>query len=127
MLGRFTLLGALYFAQGLPYGFFSLLLPVLMRSAGVSLSKIGLLALLVLPWALKFLWAPYLDRRWIPSLGRRRTWILAMQVAATVVLAAISLIPGTERIEFLLVAVFILNLIAATQDIATDGLAVELL
>lgn len=126
-LARFTLLGALYFAQGLPFGFFVQALPVLMRQQGVSLSKIGFTSLLTLPWALKFLWAPVVDTRWWPRLGRRRSWILAMQVAAVLVLTAIAAAPGSDRLVMLMVAMFVLNMIAATQDIATDGLAVELL
>ena len=57
----FGLLGALYFAQGLPFGFFTQALPVMLRQAGVSLEGIGLTSLLALPWALKFLIAPRLD------------------------------------------------------------------
>lgn len=126
-VGRFTLLGTLYFAQGLPFGFFVQALPVLMRKAGYSLSTIGFTTLLTLPWALKFLWAPHVDRWYSPRLGRRRTWILAMQLASVIVLGGIALAPGSEKLEVLLAASFVANLIAATQDIATDGLAVELL
>lgn len=124
---RFGLLGTLYFAQGLPFGFFIQALPVMLRKDGVSLSKIGFTALLTLPWALKFLWAPVVDTRWWPRLGRRRTWILSMQVAAVLVLTVIAITPGSDRLAMLMVAMFALNSIAATQDIATDGLAVELL
>ncbi|HEY4178492.1 MAG TPA: MFS transporter [Kofleriaceae bacterium] len=126
-VGRFTLLGALYFAQGLPFGFFGRYLPLVLRSAGWSLSKIGVATLLAVPWALKFLWAPTVDRRYSARLGRRRTWILAMQAAGIVALGAIALIPGTEAIPALLASMLVLNFIAATQDIATDGLAVDLL
>jgi MFS transporter, PAT family, beta-lactamase induction signal transducer AmpG len=125
--GRFILLGTLYFAQGLPYGFFMLAVPVLLRMQGVSLSKIGLTSLLALPWALKFLWAPVLDRVYSRRLGRRRTWILAMQLSATIVLGAMCFVPGSDHLIVLMVGSFLLNVTAATQDIATDGLAVELL
>lgn len=126
-LGRFALLGTLYFAQGMPYGFFVQALPVLLREAGYSLSKIGLAALLALPWALKFLWAPVVDRSYVARVGRRRTWILAMQASAVIVLAAIAVAPGSEGLTVLMAAMLVLNLIAATQDVATDSLAVELL
>lgn len=124
---RFTLLGTLYFAQGLPFGWFVVALPVLLRQAHWSLTGIGLAGLLTAPWALKFLWAPYVDRTYWPRLGRRRTWILAMQLAGTVVLAAIAILPGSEDLSALMVGMLVLNFIAATQDVATDGLAVELL
>ncbi|HEY4059342.1 MAG TPA: MFS transporter [Kofleriaceae bacterium] len=125
--GRFTLLGALYFAQGLPFGFFGRYMPIILRSAGWSLTKIGVATLLAVPWALKFLWAPFVDKHYSQKLGRRRTWILAMQVAGVVALGLISSIPGTEEIHVLLASMLVLNFIAATQDIATDGLAVDLL
>jgi len=126
-LQRFTLLGTLYFAQGLPFGFFVQALPVLLRKAGYSLSAIGLATLLTAPWALKFLWAPYVDAHYSARFGRRRTWILAMQLAGTIVLAGIALAPGSESLAVLMAAMVVLNFIAATQDIATDGLAVEVL
>jgi predicted MFS family arabinose efflux permease len=126
-LSRYTLLGTLYFAQGLPFGFFVQALPVLLRTAGYSLGEIGLSSLLATPWALKFLWAPYVDRRYLPQLGRRRTWILGMQLAATLVLGMLALAPGSEALSVLMTAMFVLNVIAATQDIATDGLAVAIL
>src|SRR4051812_11990898 len=124
---RFTLLRTLYFAQGLPFGVFVLALPVIFCKAGYSLSPIGFLRLLFAPWALKFLWAPIVDRTYWPRVGRRRSWILAMQLAGTVVLAAIAIVPGSDALVVLVLAMLVLNLIAATQDIATDGLAVELL
>lgn len=124
---RLVLLGTLYFAQGLPFGFFVQAVPVVLRRAGYSLTQIGLVTLLVLPWALKFLWAPLVDRHYVPRIGRRRTWILGMQLAATLVLATLAVMPGAGDFDVLMVAMFVLNLVAATQDIATDGLAVELL
>ena len=126
-LRRLGLLGALYFAQGLPFGFFVQALPVLLRQRNYSLDEIGLTSLLALPWALKFIWAPVVDRRWFPRLGRRRTWILAMQLAAALTLGVLAIAPGTDTVVALMIAMMVLNLIAATQDIATDGLAVDIL
>jgi len=125
-LARFTLLGSLYFAQGLPFGFFTQAVPVILRTQGVSLGNIGLTSLLTLPWALKFVWAPVVDRRWWPAIGRRRSWILPMQLSGTLVLAGLALVPG-ESVAVLMAAMVTLNLVAATQDIATDGMAVDIL
>ena len=101
---RFVLLGTLYFAQGLPFGFFVQAVPILLRKAGYSLTAIGGAALLTLPWALKFLWAPIVDRYYSKRLGRRRTWILAMQLAATAVLSAIAVVPGSDDLAVLMAA-----------------------
>lgn len=124
---KLALLGTLYFTQGLPYGFFTQALPVLMRKEGWSLGAIGLTSLLALPWALKFLWAPLVDRWFWPHIGRRRSWILPLQVLTVLFLAAIAMVPAGSAIPVLIASVFVVNLLAATQDIATDGLAVELL
>ena len=73
---KIILLGSLYLAQGLPYGFFTQALPVLLRDAGYSLKAISATSLLFLPWALKFLWAPFVDHR-----GTRKAWLLPLQCA----------------------------------------------
>lgn len=124
---KLGLLGTLYFSQGMPFGFFQQALPVLLRHEGVSLPAIGMTSLLALPWALKFLWAPLVDRYYSPRIGRRRSWILPMQAAAVVVLTGIAVAGDGLSVPALLAAVVVLNLIAATQDIATDGYAVDML
>jgi hypothetical protein len=85
-----VLLGSLYFSQGLPFGFFTQALPVMLRQQGWALGEIGLSSLLALPWALKFLWAPLVDRHSLPELGRRRSWILPLQVLGAGILAALA-------------------------------------
>lgn len=116
------MLAALYTAQGLPFGFFTLALPVLMREAGWSLTALGFLQFLAAPWALKFLWAPFVDHH-----GPRRTWLLSMQLLSSGLALWMAVIGFHEGSIALFVAVFAFNLFAATQDVATDGLAVRLL
>jgi MFS family permease len=124
---KLGLVGCLYMSEGLPFGFITQALPVLLRESGVSLSDIGLTSLLALPWALKFLWAPLVDRYWVRRLGRRRSWIIPVQLAtAAVLFAAVALEPDTQ-LAWLFALVALCNLLAATLDIATDGLAVSLL
>ena len=117
-----ALLSSLYAAQGLPFGFFTLALPVLMREAGWSLTAIGLLQLLALPWLLKFLWAPWVDHH-----GARRTWLLGLQGCSVVAALTLALLDLGSETRGLLLAVLVFNLLAATQDIVTDGLAVRVL
>jgi MFS family permease len=116
------LLGSLYAAQGLPYGFFTQALPVLLRELGTSLATIGDAALLGLPWALKALWAPLVER-W----GTPRRWLLGLQAAGVLAMAATSLVDPSHGVRALMIAVLLTNLVAATQDVATDGLAVATL
>lgn len=124
---RLGLLASLYLAQGLPYGFFTQALPVVMREQGMSLAAIGLSALLYLPWALKFLWAPLVDRTPASRFGRRRQWILPLQLVAVLCLLALATRTPTDGLAPLVALILVINLVAATQDIATDGLAVSLL
>ncbi|AUX34835.1 MULTISPECIES: MFS transporter [Sorangium] len=124
---RLGLLASLYMCQGLPFGFFTQALPVLLRKQGISLEGIGLASLLALPWALKFLWAPLVDRFFFPRLGRRRSWILPLQGLTIAALGLLALRDPGEGLSPVLAAVLIVNLLSATQDIATDGLAVDLL
>lgn len=127
MLGKVILLGSLYLAQGLPYGFFTQALPVLLREHGLSLPLIGLANLLALPWALKFAWAPLVDRVHAPRRGRRRAVIIPLQLLCCAVLGALAFAASPDAVWALCVAVLLVNLLAATQDIATDALAVEIL
>lgn len=122
---KLVLLASLYASQGLPFGFFSQTLPVLMRQQQYSLRWIGLSTLLALPWALKWLWAGLVDTVYRPSWGRRRSWILPLQTLSCLTLAGLALLGEREVLVWLLIGSFLTNLFSATQDVATDGLAVE--
>lgn len=134
LLRKIWLLTSLYFAQGLPFGFFVQALPVLLRQGGASLPATSMASLLAIPWGLKFLWAPLVDRHHLPGLGRRRSWILPLQGLAVLTLLGLAwlrptLTRGAETVQVvaLLAGILLANLMAATQDIATDGFAVDLL
>ena len=119
---KLATLTLLYFAQGLPFGFQATALPLLLRERGTSLQVIGFAGLLAAPWLTKALWAPWVDRYGHAGFGRRKSWIVPMQAG----LALCALLAGrSERIELLMLFVFLMNLFAATQDIAVDALAVS--
>ncbi len=127
---KLGLLASLYVAQGLPFGFFMQTLPAVMRAQGYKLSSISFAALLTLPWALKFLWAPLVDRWPTPTAtvrARRTRWILACQAAGGLAFAALAMVGSVTALRPLFIGFAVLNLISATQDIATDGLAVDML
>lgn len=124
---KIALLSLLYFAQGLPYGFQANALPAYLRASGISLTGISLAGALSLPWLLKALWAPLVEKYGSAQLGRRRSWILPMLgVMALGCLLAAQLPPQTH-LAALLWTILLLNFATATQDIAVDGLAVDLL
>lgn len=124
---RFALLLSLYFAQGLPFGFFTQFIPVMLRMQGASLQLIGASYLLALPWSLKFLWAPLVDRYGSRTFGKRRSWIVPIQALTVVTMLGLSLMDPTRSLRWLFGSVLLFNLLASTQDIATDGLAVDML
>jgi MFS family permease len=120
-----ALLAVLYFAQGLPSGLIAKALPVLLREQGVSLAIIGFTGVLALPWALKFAWAPFIDRY-----GSRRQWLLALNTLAMLLMGVVAsrdFGAWAQVLPLLFAVLFCMNLVSATQDIATDGLAVSAL
>jgi PAT family beta-lactamase induction signal transducer AmpG len=109
------------FACGLPLHLTLDLLKAWMKDEGVDLTVIGLMALVGLPYTLKFLWAPLLDRFTPTALGRRRSWLLIAQIsliAATVGLGLSD--PGHQPVYMALMAFFV-TFFSATQDIVVDA------
>ena len=86
----YVLLFSLYWAQGLPVGFMTHALPVILRAQGVSLAQIGGFGLLMLPWSIKILWAPFVDRHGLSSFGHYRSWILPTQLLSVFILIVLS-------------------------------------
>lgn len=126
------LLLSLYLAQGLPVGFLTQALPAILRKNQVSLTAIGGFGLLMAPWALKFLWAPVVDRYYSKRFGQSRSWIVPTQFLTIILLLIVSFLAPTQLASPLIllgffITLFFINLMGATQDIATDGLAVRLL
>ncbi len=123
--GRRVLFGLLYFCEGAPIGFVWWALPVLLRRGGVSKEAIGALtSLLVLPWALKFLWAPLVDVLRGPRFGFRG-WIAVGQIGMLATLAPLLWIDLGKDLDLLLVLLVCHACAAATQDVAIDALAVR--
>ncbi len=128
----YILLFSLYWAQGLPVGFMTHALPVILRAQGVSLAHIGGFGLLMLPWSIKIFWAPWVDRFGHSAFGHYRSWIVPTQLLSVAVLIGLSFLPiqTLNQPVYLLtffVALLSMNLVGATQDVATDGLAVNML
>lgn len=128
----YILLFSLYWAQGLPVGFMTHALPVILRAQGVSLSHIGGFGLLMAPWAIKVFWAPWVDRYGNKNFGHYRSWIIPTQILTIFILVTLSFLPieslnhPTYLFAFF-VALLCMNTVGSTQDIATDGLAVSIL
>lgn len=115
------------FTSGMPLYVLIQLVPAWLKDGGVSLTEIGLFALVGIPYAWKFAWAPLMDR-WIPPfLGRRRGWMLICQLALLVsigTLGAFDPARSTWLIAWLAVAVAFFS---ASQDVAVDAYRREIL
>jgi len=121
---------ALYFAQGIPWGFMAVTLPAfLVTEYGVGESEIGYLKGVILwPWSLKLIWAPIMDTFTFRPMGRRRPWILAAELLMSVTLLGmlgIEDLPG--NIDLLVWMYVIHNIFTSIQDVCTDAMAVDLL
>ncbi|ABS25507.1 MFS transporter [Anaeromyxobacter sp. Fw109-5] len=139
---RVQVLGVLMLASGMPLGFVFNTFQIFLRSAGVDLKTIGILSAVSLPWSLKFLWAPLVDRYALPRPDRRRSWIVVAQIALALGFFAFAAYAGfalerdaaTGRMALAASAAATLGAIAlfitlasATQDIALDAYSVEVL
>jgi MFS family permease len=124
---KLAILSSLYLVQGLPFGFQSSALQLYLLDEGVSLTGIGFASALALPWMLKILVAPFVDRYYAARWGRRRSWILPMQAGLASTCLAAAMVPPGDGLVVLLALVFAMNAFAATMDIAVDGLAIDLL
>ena len=119
---KLILVSMLYFAEGLPFGIIEQTFPVYFRIKGMSLVDMGLLSLVGIPYALKFLWAPAID-----FVGARRHWISAAQLlmaASIIVLLPLDPAAPTTLFWVMLVTFAVLS---ASQDIAIDAYTIELL
>ena len=115
------------FASGMPLYVLFQLVPAWLKDGGVSLTEIGLFALVGIPYTWKFVWAPLMDR-WIPPfLGRRRGWMLICQLALLVsigILGSFEPAQSTWLIAWLAAAVAFFS---ASQDVALDAYRREIL
>ncbi|KAL2020970.1 hypothetical protein VTK56DRAFT_7744 [Thermocarpiscus australiensis] len=133
---NFGLLVLLYFLQGIPLGLATGSVPFLLKNH-MSYGEIGVFSLASYPYSLKLFWSPIVDAVWSPRVGRRKSWILPIQL-----LSGIGMLWLGSRVEGMMELTgkpggptvwgftgwwFFLVLMCATQDIAVDGWALTLL
>ena len=109
------------FSAGVPLLMTISILQAWMKESGIDLSTIGLFGLVGIPYSLKFLWAPFLDRFSLPFLGRRRGWLLVSQILIIVTILGISNIDITSQLTGLVMLCLGLTFLSATQDILIDA------
>ncbi len=115
------------FASGLPLFLTSQTLQAWMSLEGVDLGAIGLFSLVGLPYSLKFIWSPLLDRFVPPFLGRRRGWLVLTQAALILAIAAMALQQPKQALQFLAINALLIAFFSASQDIAFDAYRTDVL
>ena len=126
---RVFTLCALYVAQGIPWGFMTVTFVTYLAAEGVAAKDLALLLTLgTLPWSLKFLWGPVIDRYQYRPMGRRRPWILLAQSGMILTLILLTSIASAETDIQVIAAMFLVyNIFTSLQDVSTDALAVDVL
>ena len=127
---RFSTFTAFYFAQGVPIGLFAIAIPAFMADQGASIKELGVYGgVISLPWAWKFLVGPFMDRFTFLPMGFRRPWVILAQSGLGLSLLALALYSfrGSPSIATLTIFGFACNVFSASQDVATDGMAIDIL
>jgi PAT family beta-lactamase induction signal transducer AmpG len=109
------------FACGLPLLLTISVLQAWMKESGVDLTMIGMMALVGLPYTLKFIWAPVLDRFTLPFLGRRRGWLLVAQIALLFSISGLGFTDPGKNPWMVAFAAFLVTFFSASQDIVVDA------
>ena len=109
------------FSSGFPIAFVAGTLQAWLKTHGLNIRLIGMATLLQLPYLLKFLWAPFLDRYALPFLGRRRGWIFVTQVLAALLIGAMSLLDPSQAVLPVAMVAFALAFVGASQDVVIDA------
>jgi PAT family beta-lactamase induction signal transducer AmpG len=109
------------FASGLPLNLTGSTLQAWLASVGMNIKTIGIFGLVGLPYVLKFLWAPFLDRYLPPLLGRRRGWILIYQVLLALFIGALGFNSPTDTPYIVGLIALSIAFLSASQDIVIDA------
>ena len=115
------------FSSGLPLALSGGTLQAWLTVENVDIKTIGLFSLVGLPYTLKFLWSPLMDRFVVPIFGRRRGWIALSQLTLIGLILGMSLTSPQNGLWFLALLAFCLTFVSASQDVAIDAYRTEVL
>lgn len=115
------------FSSGLPFFLTNRTLQAWMTLEEVDLTTIGLFSLVTLPYSLKFLWAPLMDRYVPPFMGRRRGWLIITQIGLLLSIAAMALQDPTRTLQLLAFNAVLIAFFSASQDVVFDAYRVDVL
>ena len=126
---RYITFSALYFAQGIPQGLFWYAMPAWMAMNGKTPAEIGsFVAVIGIPWSLKIVAAPFMDRFTYLPMGRRKPWILFGQAGLVASFIALAVVRDPlDHLPILMFIGFMSSLASIFQDISVDSLAIDIL
>ena len=126
---RFASFTLFYVAQGLPIGLITIALPAWLTQEGAGPADIAyFVAISGLPWGFKLFAGPIMDRFAFLAMGRRRPWVIAAQACLFVAIFLLGTTPDpVNNITLLTWLAFVVNSCAAIQDVAVDGMAIDVL
>ena len=126
--GRLATFFFLYVTEGIPLGFTAIAIATQMRRQGLNPAEIGaFVASLYAPWGLKWIYGPFVDVLSSDRWGRRRMWIVGAQVLMVLTLMAALPVHFSTELKLFTYLILIHNVFGATQDVAIDALAVNVL
>lgn len=109
------------FSSGIPLALTGSTLQAWMSQEKVNLTTIGIFSLVGMPYTLKFLWSPFLDRYLPPVLGRRRGWILVLQILLALTIALMAITSPSEQAARMAMIAVMVAFLSASQDIVVDA------
>ena len=117
----------LSFSSGLPFGVVAKTITAWMTYGGHDVVALGWLSLTRMPWSFKFLWSPLMDRFAFPFLGRKRSWMIVAQVGLIATIASLAFLGDKPGFAAAFGLALLIAFFSATQDVAIDAYAVEVL
>ena len=126
---RYVTFSLLYMAQGLPPGLMNVAFPAWLAQQGLGATEIGgFMAIVTLPWSLKFIFGPMMDRFGFLPMGRRRPWVLVAQFGILISFALMMVVsdPVKNLDHVTFIGVFVCMFVAL-QDVAVDGMAIDVI
>lgn len=128
-LTRYITFSALYIAQGIPEGITFFAIPAWLAMNGKSAMEIAAyVGVIGIPWSFKIIIAPLMDRFTLLAMGRKRPWVIFGQLGLIISFLIIGLVPDPlNNLSALMAAGFFISFFGAFQDVATDGMAVDVI
>ncbi|WP_323788550.1 MFS transporter [Psychroserpens sp.] len=128
-ISRYFSFSALYIAQGIPEGILFFALPAWLAMNGKSAPEIAaFIGVILIPWSFKLVIAPLMDRFTILSMGRKRPWVIFGQLGLILSFLSIGFVPDPlHNNSGLMIVGFLISFFGAFQDVATDGMAVDVI